>query len=39
MKKCVEEGRLLPPVFEKAPFVEAPKTAFEEHKNEDVATA
>jgi len=30
MKKCVEEGRLLPPVFEKAPFVEGPKTTFVE---------
>jgi hypothetical protein len=25
MKKCVEEGRLLPPVWEPAPFVEAAK--------------
>ena len=29
MKKCVEEGRLLPPVFEPTPFVEMPKASME----------
>lgn len=29
MKKCVEEGRLLPPIWEKKPFADAPSASFE----------
>lgn len=30
MKKCVEEGRMLPPVWEPSPFIETPKVSFGE---------